>query len=89
MLKDYSVINVLNITEMNDKLHIIGTKYKTAQDLITIPGFRSRFLGIQIVSQPGEIEFWPCESIYCKLFKVESTKGTIVYPIIHTVAGTQ
>ena len=84
MLNDSTVVTVVNIIKINNKLHIVGRKYNTTRDLFMIPGFRSGCLGIQIVSEPGENEYWPCESISCKIFKVAGTNGYIVYPIIHT-----
>ena len=84
MFDDSSVIIVSNIIRMNEKLYILGRKFRNSRNLFTIPGFTSSTLGIYVVGNPGEIKYWPWDSITCKAFKLACTNGYIMYPNIHT-----
>ena len=84
MLDDGSVVTVSNIVQIEKKLYIVGRKYERAREFFSISEFSSSTLGINIVSDPSETEYWSCESISCKIFKVACTGGYIAYPIIHT-----
>ena len=79
MLKDGAVVIALNILMKNNVFYIVGKKCQS------LSGLHSSRLGINIVKDLDEINFWPFDDFLCKLFKVACTSdGYITYPILHT-----
>uniref|UniRef100_A0ABD2XN02 Transposase domain-containing protein n=1 Tax=Trichogramma kaykai TaxID=54128 RepID=A0ABD2XN02_9HYME len=88
MLKSGMRINVKNIILFQNKLYVVGQKLIFVREVFEVSGFSSDNVGIAIVAESNDIDVWPCDDIYCKIFKIARTSdGCITYPIIHTLTN--
>lgn len=84
MLKNGTIVNLLNIGQKHQDIFIIGKILEKTKDLYELPNIVSDVFGIKIVKERDNIKQWPCSMISCKVFKIPITTGFIVCPIIHT-----
>lgn len=89
ILKDKTIVCVLNIAKSSDNnLYIIRRKLIPDTNLFLTP-CESRHLGIVIAKQNRYIESWLCENICAKAFKIPYHDKFICLPILHTTLHIQ
>lgn len=85
MLKDRTIVHVLNIGKSN-QMYLIGKRCTVKKDLYTVSSFHSNnLLNISVVKEHDTIEDWPCSHIYSKMFKMQGSQNFAIFPIIHTI----
>lgn len=84
MLKDKNIINIKNIISYNDKVQIIGQKFRTLEDFYESP-CKSSKLGIFLASNMGgPLELWELSEICEKYVKLPYKNKYVLIPLLHT-----
>lgn len=86
ILKDGSIITVLNFAKSENVLYAIGKKLSVLGSFYEIPCKSEKF-GIKLVDKTSSIiTSWLCEEIYAKAYRIAHVNKEIVFPILHTLS---
>ncbi|KAK5647965.1 hypothetical protein RI129_002857 [Pyrocoelia pectoralis] len=82
-LKKGNIIEIKNFASTCDGIVIIGSEYRTVEDLYKSP-CRSSNIGVYLVSDRSKLQIWNTNEILFKYFKIPVKDKFAVFPILHT-----
>ncbi|OXU27547.1 hypothetical protein TSAR_004426 [Trichomalopsis sarcophagae] len=84
MLKDNTIVNVVNIAKSNGSLYLIGRRCVKQKGLFTLGKFHSGTVSVNLVIESTFLEDWKCNMNRAKVFKISCSTVFITYPLSHT-----